>query len=407
MRLFFIAPWPAADPLSASTVAPHLAQLVSDSRVEQIRYFSREDGRTAFQNGSGGELLPAHVIHQPLKGLSSSPSLYRRVKHHQSLLRTLLASATMEKPDMVICRGTASIFGDFLHRRLSIPYVVESFEPHAHYMLQTGTWSRWDPRFVVQSSWEARVKRRASALITVSHGYAKYLRVQENISPNRLFTVPCWVDRERYRLNPDARFNMRDALGIGDRLAVVYAGKFGGIYAPPEALAMLKSLQQALGRDLFVILLTSHDVQHVKFQLAQAGFSPDQSFVGKVPYDRVVAYLNAADFSLSFWSAGPWSFASSPIKHGEYWACGLPLLMAPGVGDEAQWLEVERVGAIANFSEPRSVIDAAQRLKTILAEPGHRQRIRAIGLRERGPEPLRRVYGQLLSQFSGIAPDDG
>ena len=121
--------------------------------------------------------------------------------------------------------------------------------------------------------------------------------------------------------------------------------------------------------------------------------------MGRVSYEQVNDYLNAADLALSFWSSGPWSFACSPIKHGEYWACGLPLLMPPGVGDEAQWLETERAGSIASFSDPSSVAAAVQRLKSILAESDHRQRIRTIALRERGPEPLRQVYSQLLDQF--------
>lgn len=303
-----------------------------------------------------------------------------------------------KRPDLVICRGTTGIHGDLLLQLLGIPYVVESFEPHAHYMLQTGTWQRCDPKYLVQRRWEQRVKRTAAALITVSHGYARHLREREGISPERLHTVPCWVDADRFRIDPEARTSLRQQLGIGDRLAVVYVGKFGGIYSPLCDLAMLRELQQCLGQTLFVMVLTSADVAAVRQQLRHVGFTPDQVYVSCVPRDQVNAYLNAADLAVSFINSGPWSFACSAIKHGEYWACGLPVLMPPGVGDEAGWLEAERAGAIASFHDPAAVHLASRRLIKIMAEPGHRQRIRAVGLRERSVAALLTTYRRLLDQ---------
>jgi len=316
----------------------------------------------------------------------------------------LHAVAYAWQPDLVICRGTTGIFGDQLKCSFGIPYVVESFEPHAHYMLQTGTWERWDPKFLVQRRWEERVKRTAEALITVSQGYARHLQKPEGISPDRLYTVPCWVNSERFRIDPAARSSMRQRLGIGDRLAVVYVGKFGGIYSPLRELEMLHPLQQGLGQRLFVMVITSADATAVRLQLRQAKFREDQFFVDCVPHDQVNAYLNAADLALSFINSGPWSFACSAIKHGEYWACGLPLLMPPGVGDEASWLESERAGAIAPFNDHHAISAAAKRLLPILTETGHRQRIRKIGLRERGVEPLHRVYQLLLDNLSATPP---
>jgi len=399
MQLFYIAPWPAADPLSASTVMPHLASLARDERVDELTFFSCERGRLDPSACYPITCLPARVRQQPLPGPSGVPlPLVRRLQHHRHLIGSLMQAAVQQRPALVVCRGTTGVYGDLLQRRLGIPYVVESFEPHAHYMLQTGTWQRWDPKFLVQRRWEERVKRTASALITVSQGYARHLQEQEGISPDRLRTVPCWVDAERFRIDPEARSLLRQQLGIGDRLAVVYVGKFGGIYSPLQELGMLQPLQQALGQPLFVMVLTSADAAAVRQQLRQAGFHAAQVFVDCVPHDQVNAYLNAADLALSFINSGPWSFACSAIKHGEYWACGLPVLMPPGVGDEAQWLESERAGAIAPFHNPQAMQAAALRLGQILAEPGHRQRIRAIGLSERSAASLAATYRWLVDK---------
>ena len=403
MRLFFIISWPVRDPLTLATVIPHLAVLSADPRVEQIWLFSPERPVEGFITNhldqSSLPPLPAKVQHYPLPSLQSRLPLLSRFRHHQRWSNRLTKAAQQLKPDLIFCRGAAAIHGASLQRRLSIPFVAESFEPHAEYMRQTGTWSRWDPKYLVQHRWECQVKRSAAALITVSQGYARHLQQQEGIAPARLHTVPCWVDAERFRLDPQARSRVRQQLGCGDRLAVVYAGKVGGIYSPLHELAMLRHLQVALGQSLHVIVLTSTDSETVRRQLRQVGFDDQQLFVDCVPHDHVGDYLNAADLALSFINSGPWSFACSAIKHGEYWACGLPLLMPPGVGDEAQWLEVEGAGAIAHFNDPAQVQRAGIRLRAILSEPGHRQRIRSIGLRLRSSEPMLRTYNHILEEF--------
>jgi len=210
MRLFYIAPWPASDPLTLSTVVPHLLALAQEPGIDEITFFSCEKDSAQPAGTKPTFQIPPQIRHRPLYP-PPAPSfpLVRRIQLHNHLSGALMQSARHQKPDLVICRGTTGIFGDMLQRRLGIPYAVESFEPHAHYMLQTGTWRRWDPKYLVQRRWEERVKRNASALITVSHGYARHLRDREGISPSRLRTVPCWVDGDRFRIDPQARLQLR------------------------------------------------------------------------------------------------------------------------------------------------------------------------------------------------------
>lgn len=398
MNIFYIAPWSIADPLCLTTVLPHIAVLASDERVDCITLFTYENNLQEYKINN--DLLPPGVNHEPLhKAFRHSIPLVNRIRHHQSVTKKVIASGLLLHPDLIICRGTSGILGELIWRQLAIPYVVESFEPHAYYMLQTGTWRWWNLKYLVQRRWEERIKKTAAYLITVSQGYAKYLEVSEGIVSNRLRTVPCWVDSDRFVIDTEKRLHIREKLCIGNCLAVVYAGKFSGIYAPLHELMMLHHLQQGLGQPIFVIVLTSADRFDVLKQLHLSGFRDDQVFVDCVPHEDVNGYLNAADIAISFWSSGPWSFACSPIKHAEYWACGLPLLMSPLVGDEAHWLENEEAGATAIFSDSKSVEAAAHRLKSILGDVGHRERIRRIALNRRGPNLLQQVYDELLDVF--------
>ena len=336
-----------------------------------------------------------------LPGRPKHISLKTRIFQHIRTVEVLRDAAKQFRPELVFCRGTAGVYGHLLREYAGIPYVVESFEPHAEYMRQTKTWNPLDPRYMVQRMWEKKVKKSASALITVSKGYAEYLRTEERIEPDRLFSVPCWVDTARFNIAPELRERFRKELGIKNQTVAIYVGKFGGIYCPSSLLESFRELQYAIAGGLYVIILSDHDPAAIHLELDRAGVPPSDRFVGFVDHGEVNAYLNAADFALSFINAGPWSFACSAIKHGEYWAAGLPVLMPPCVGDESQWLEKRKAGVFVDFGDPQSVRCAGEKIAQLIREPGLKKRLHRLAEEERGAGPLTDAYRRILERIDG------
>ena len=39
-----------------------------------------------------------------------------------------------------------------LHNKTKVPFIVESFEPHADYMLESKVWSMYDPKYYFQKN---------------------------------------------------------------------------------------------------------------------------------------------------------------------------------------------------------------------------------------------------------------
>lgn len=404
MRVFFISPWPITSALCKSTVIPHIIKLLSYVVIDELYFFApaTESDETDESVLSDEDLLfdDRFSLHA-LPGRPNLVSLKTRIFQHMRTLDVLSGAATQFRPDLVFCRGTAGIYGHHLRERAGIPYVVESFEPHAEYMRQTKTWAPFDPRYLVQSMWERNVKKSATAVITVSKGYAEHLRAKEQIEPVRLFSVPCWVDTSRFNIAPELRERIRKKLGIKNQTVAIYAGKFGGIYCPSSVLQSFRELQPAFAGGLYVIILSDHDPAIVHRELDRASVAPSDRFVGFVDHDEVNAYLNAADFALSFINAGPWSFACSAIKHGEYWAAGLPVLMPPGVGDESQWLEKRKAGFFVDFVNPRSVRRAGEHVAQLLRERGLRSRLHRLAEEERSAAPLAIAYRSILERVGG------
>lgn len=394
MKIFFIVPWPAASALACATALPNLALLCADDRVTQVRYFTPE---------AVAGIMPQtepKLLHQPVVSPAGG-GLSGYARRYAAMRRAVLGTARRDRPDLVICRGApAGIFGHLLHRHFKVPYVVESFEPHADYMVQSGTWHPLGIKCLIQRVWERMVMRSAHALITVSQGYADYLASRHGVFRERLMTVPCGVDLTTFRPAPDARATLRARLGIGDACCVVYLGKFGGIYHDVSVLRTLAVLREAVD-DLHVLLLTPDDPEPARNILRAEGFADRRVSVLSVPHSRVADHLAAADIAVSFINSGPWSFACSPIKHGEYWAAGLPVLMPAGIGDESRWLLARGAGAFVDFARPETLRQAFASLRKELDDPDRGSRLRDLVREERSSVIAADAYDRLLAGIAG------
>ncbi len=401
MRVYFIAVWPCNSGLSQATVVPHLEQLATDSRVESIIYFSFESNLPTCSVNCNDK-----VRHIPILLKKYTVPFLSRVHSHLRAVRIINAWVSKAPTtSVVICRGaSAGIYGYSLWMKFKIPYYVESFEPHAEYMRQSGTWSRFGIKYLVQSNREGKIKKTAQALITVSGKYADYLNRYERISSERLLTVPCWVDSQKFFFDPVARKEVRKRFCIGDRITCVYSGKFGDLYYEHEAFQALSILREQLDGKLYLILLTPTSGMRVEQHLAMYGFKKEDYCLDLVAYDSVFRYLSAADFAISFHKSFSMAFSYSPIKYGEYWAVGLPLLAPKGVGDDVEWIDFENVGAVVDMLNKSSLVNGMKQIYKILEDTAHREKIRQVALSRRGKACLEDTYSAVIDSVLKVQP---
>ncbi|HEY4651975.1 MAG TPA: hypothetical protein VIG72_11210, partial [Pontibacter sp.] len=89
----------------------------------------------------------------------------------------------------------------------------------------------------------------------------------------------------------------------------------------------------------------------------------------------------------------------SPVKIGEYWASGLPVLLTEGVGDDSDIIKNEGGGALFNLQEPESVKRAIWQIQAILQDPTHRQEIPKLAIKYRSPDKIREAYEYFFNQL--------
>ena len=391
MRILFLGYWGLQDGLTVSTIFPHLRILQERPDVEAVRLVTIERGAEAQAELTFAPGFEAGKISfEPLRSRPGRNVILNKIEDFTRFPNELVKQVAEFRPDFMLARGTpAGSLAYLVWQKTKLPFYVESYEPHADYMLDSGVWGRYDPRYLFQRHWETKQKELALGLMPVAENYRQQL-IREGVPAGRVVTVPCSVNADAFAFDAGARARVRQRLGWPAEAVVgVYVGKFGGIYYDEEAFEVFKMAAEYFGPAFRLLLLTPLPAGVVQNRLASVGLSPAQTYVAKVPFVEVPEFLSAADFA--FGLHRPTLFVS-PIKHGEYWANGLPIFLSDGVGDDSEIIKKEGGGAIFNLDRPISVSEALGNVAQQMAQPGYRQRVRHLAERHRSIELSRQAY---------------
>lgn len=211
--------------------------------------------------------------------------------------------------------------------------------------------------------------------------------------------LPCGVDTAHFRPDPAARAARRAELGVpeGGRV-LVYVGKAGGWYLSEEILDFARELRDAGAHDWRLLVLTPDPPERFEAGARERGVP---ATVRRATRDEMPGWLSAGDAAISFRKATPSQRASSPIKNGEYLACGLPVVSTPGAGDYSALIARERAGVVVAGLDGPGYRSAAAELERLLAEPGLAARCREVARAHAGLEEVvlpryREIYAELL-----------
>ncbi|MEJ8803031.1 glycosyltransferase [Pontibacter sp. H249] len=403
MNLAFLCRWKLEDGLTVSTVTPYLQFLVDFPNITKIILITLEDAPQDSSNAAVCTLINNRKVKwMPLTTSRHQSKILGKIADYRNGCKQLKKIAIDNDVHVVVAHGApAGSVANKALKGMSIPYYVTLFEPHADYMHESGVWSKYGLKYRLQKRWEYLQKKHATGLMPVSECFRNKL-IEEGVPSQKVFVIPSSVNAVAFEVNEQHRLDMRRQLHWKNAVIGIYVGKFGGLYYNREAFQIYR-LCFKLIPDFRLIILSPQPREEIVTQLKNFELNLSWIHINSVPHGQVPAFLSAADFAFATYKPGPSKKYLSPVKIGEYWANGLPVLLTEGVGDDSDIIKKEGGGALFNLQEEGSVEKAIRQILEILENPQHRQEIPELAQKYRSPERLKEAF----EYFFGKAKEEG
>lgn len=277
--------------------------------------------------------------------------------------------------------------------------VIDSYEPHAEAMVENRTWRRGSIAHKLLFSLERWQSRRATHLIACAAGMQAYAHRNYGLPVDRAMDVkPACVDLARFDWRRVKNPELLRRWGLEGKIVAVYAGKFGGIYLEQEVFDLLRVAYDHWGQRLRVVLLTPMRMADLEPMMQRAGLAPALFIVHAVPHAEVADWMGLADFALTPVKPVPTKALCTPIKDGEYWALGLPVIITPGISDDSSIIERHGIGAVLEDLNVEAYRKAVVKIDELLASRSRREiydLIRPVAERYRSFGIARSIYQRI------------
>ena len=220
--------------------------------------------------------------------------------------------------------------------------------------------------------------------------------------------IPCCVDLDKFEMaDKQARNVIRSKYNLENRYVITYVGSLGTWYLADD-MANFMQTARAENDSTFALILTQSAPEIMKEKLLARGFTEKDFLIQKVPHAEIPAFLSASDAALSFIKACYSKQSSSPTKIAEYLASGVPVITNRGVGDVAEQIEADEVGAVVesfNAEGFRKALLQIDKLKQTAdsADSCRRSAVERFGLEKVGGKKYRRLYQKLLENKQQIS----
>lgn len=273
--------------------------------------------------------------------------------------------------------------------------IIDSYEPHAEASVENGDWQQNSFRFRFLFYLEKLQSRKAQTVISATEGMRQYALQKYGASFDQFYVKPACVNLELFSKSNIKNTKLIHELGFKDKIVCVYAGKFGGIYLDQEVFDFLKVASDYWGERFRVLILTSHTKEEIADLCNQSHLDKAIVNTAFVPHSEVPNYIGLGDFALTPVKPIPTKRYCTPIKNGEYWALGLPIVSTANISDDSEIIEKEKIGAILREFNAQDYSRVVLELDDILQNHTRNElyeKIRAIAERYRSFNIADHIY---------------
>jgi len=360
-RILFISYDGMTDPLGQSQVIPYLKGLTKFGYSFTILSCDKPAKYTPNKEYVE-QLISGFTINWVSLRYHKNPPVLSALYDYYALKRKAEALHLAHPFDMVHSRpGLPSLVALHLRKKFGIKFLNDIRGFWADERVDGDIWNLNNPvfkkvyQFFKQHEYNCLVQ--ADYNISLTYKGRDVLHSQKNIpnQPIPIEVIPCSVDMDLFnpeKIDPLLKEKFRAELNINEGDFVIsYLGSIGGWYLTDEMLQFCKKVAGKIPAARF-LFISSDSHEQIALAATKCGLSANKIVVKRGKRHEVPVLLSLSTYSLFFIKPCRSKLASSPTKHGEIMAMGIPVITNSGVGDVADIVTKYNAGYILNdFSE--------------------------------------------------------
>jgi glycosyltransferase involved in cell wall biosynthesis len=338
--LYFVPEWPAT-----TSGILHSTVLAEAAFVQQYIgecYFVGTDNSEQKAEGAEAGILKNYGIRSKIVNCYSNQ--YGIVSIHKTLSQCLKRSwsAIMEfAPTHIWVDTYLTVMQARKMARTSRSLVV--FDMPAIYAEEIALRHGYGLRYYITNILEKRAVRSSDRISGVSEKLKK--RVGLWADREDMVVIPCCYDEKKFVFSNQSRAIIRKECGFGDSDVVVcYCGGLSKWQRVDDIIRLCIRLSENKGDCKFLFM--TQEKEKMQFLVANAGLPELKYRIKNCLPHEVPANLSAADCGIIMRDDVTVNNVASPIKIGEYLACGLPVILTKGIGDYSEMIQSSGCGLV-------------------------------------------------------------
>lgn len=351
-KILFISYDGMTDPLGQSQVIPYLTGLTKYGYRFTILSCEKKDNYHLHKQ-EVQDLLSTYPIKWVAIQYHKNPPVFSSIYDVWVLKKTAKQLHKTECFDMVHTRpGIPALIGLWMKKTFGVKFLNDIREFYADSRVDGGIWDKghffyrkiYD--FFKEKENEAVEKSDGIVCLTWS---AKKI-ISEWTSYNKIIpirVIPCSVDMDLFdpaKIKSTDTLILKNNLGIHEEdIIISYLGSIGSWYLTDDLLQFFKLISEQIASAKF-LFISPHPKEKIIAAAKQFGIKEEKIIVCKAARKEVPALISLSKFSVFFIKPCYSKQSSSPTKHGEIMAMGIPVITNTGVGDVADIVKKYHAG---------------------------------------------------------------
>ncbi len=367
-NVLFISYDGMTDPLGQSQVIPYLAGLTKFGYQFTILSCEKPENFSLHKNEIQSLSEQFSIKWVPVK-YHKKPAVFSTVYDVYHLKKKAKKLHVKEKFDMVHTRaGIPALVGLWLKKKYGIKFLNDIREFYADSRVEGAI---WDTNKFFYKKIYLFFQQKEKEQIGLSDGIVCLTDAAENIIKHwkqykdeiPLKVIPCSVDMNLFNpanIDISKKENFKKELKIQDEDFIIsYLGSIGSWYLIDKMMQLFKTISNNIPAAKF-LFISPAEHKTIIATANKFGLKENKLIIKQAKRNEVPLLLSFSKYSVFFIKACYSKQSSSPTKHGEIMAMGIPVITNSGVGDVAKIVEKYHSGIVLkelNASEFKCVAE--------------------------------------------------